>query len=71
MNLYKTLTLLQSLAQAIDAKTATVLETQAFDALLELLNEQNKNKGERTPSVLADNYNIGDGLGKRLDVAIC
>lgn len=42
MNFYKNLTLLQSLAQQIDAGTASELESQAFDALLEVLNEQNK-----------------------------
>jgi hypothetical protein len=69
MNFYKNLTLLQNLAQLIDTGKASELESQSFDALLELLNEQNKNR--HATSKLAHNYNIRDGLGKRLDVAIC
>ena len=69
MNFYKNLTLLQNLAQLIDSGQASELESQSFDALLELLNEQNKNR--HASSKFANNYNIRDGLGKRVDVAIC
>ncbi len=69
MNFYKNLTLLQNLAQLIDSGQASELESQSFDALLELLNEQNKNR--HTAGQFANNINIRDGISKLKLTPIC
>lgn len=46
MTYYKKLTLLQNLASKIDANQASQFEVEAFDIILEMLHEQNKNRND-------------------------
>ena len=63
MNHYERITLLSDLANAIDAGTATVLETQAFDCIMEILNEQIEN---RNISNSTAKYFKSTGRGRRI-----
>ncbi len=59
MNLYNKLILLQQLADRIDAKVASELEIQAFDVILEMLNEQNKT---RSADISISNNTVARGF---------
>ncbi len=69
MNFYKNLVLLQKLSLVIDAGHASELETEAFDALLEILNKQAKNR--HASSRLANNFEPGDGHFKPVEAIVC
>ncbi len=60
MNYYKAQNLLQRLAILIDLDKATHLETEAFNLILETLNEQDKAKSASSSTI--DEYRARNGF---------